>query len=162
MTERDLLRELLYGVRSHLHVIHALEGLDPQLAGVRVEGSPHTLQQVLLHMSYWQDITLARMRGENPPMPPTAAEGWDFPARPLDESDWEAAIASFAEGLRSIETLVADPDYDLDRIVRRDREMTAREQVLMVQGHNSYHLGQIVQQRLQLGAWPPPKGGDTW
>ena len=63
-------------------------------------------------------------------------------------------MASFAESLRSAEALIADPQYDLDRTVGRDR--TALGEVLMVQGHNSYHLGQIVELRRQLGSWPPP------
>ena len=160
--ERDTLRELLYGVRAHLHVLHALEGLDPRLAGERVAASPHTIHQVLAHMTYWQDIALARMRGEAPADPPTAAEGWAAPSGPEDARDWEAAVASFAEGLRAIEALVADPDTDLDRVVHAKRGRTARDEVYMVQGHNAYHLGQIVQLRRQLGAWPPPRGGDTW
>ena len=134
MTDRDLLRELLYGVRSHLHILAALEGLDPRLAGARRDGSPHTIFQVLNHMIYWQDIALARMRDEAPADPDSAAEGWDFPEAPEDESDWEASVASLAEGLRSIETLVADPAYDLDRTLESVRERTAREEVLMVQG----------------------------
>jgi len=162
MNDRDTLRELLYGIHSHMHVLHALEGLDPRLAGGAVDGSPHTVFQLLRHMSYWQDFALARMRGGDPPTPRSSAEGWDFPAAPEDGSDWEAAIASLAEGLRSIEALVADEDYDLDRPLDRRGERTGRGQVLMVQGHNSYHLGQIVQLRIQLGAWPPPKGGDSW
>jgi hypothetical protein len=28
--------------------------------------------------------------------------------------------------------------------------------------HNSYHLGQVVQLRQMLGAWPPASGGLTW
>lgn len=162
MNERDTLRELLYGVRCHMHVLHALEGLDPRLAGAGVPGAPHTVFQVLHHMAYWQGFALRRMRGEHPPDPEHAEEGWDFPRAPEDASDWEAAIASLAEDLRAIEALVADPDYDLDQPVRAGDKGTARDQVLMVQGHNSYHLGQIVQLRCQLGAWPPPRGADTW
>lgn len=159
MNLRDSLRELLYGVNAHLHTLHALEGLDPGLAGARPEGAPHTIFQILQHMIYWQDLALARMRGESVREPQAAAEGWETPGRPEDESDWEAAVASLAEGLRAIEALVADESFDLDRAIPKG---TPGSQALMVQGHNSYHLGQIVQIRQQLGAWPPPKGGDTW
>jgi uncharacterized damage-inducible protein DinB len=160
--ERDTLRELLYGTNCHLHTLHALEGLDPALAGSQVTGSPHTIFQILHHLVYWQDIALARMRGEDPPEPAHAAEGWDFPGSPEDESEWEAAVASLAEGLRSIEALIADPGYDLGQVLNRRGDRTPLGEALMVQGHGSYHLGQIVQLRAQLGSWPPPKGGDTW
>ena len=162
MTTRDELRGLLYGSHAHLHILHALEGLPTSEAGATVEGSPHTIFQVLHHMTYWTDIAVARMHGDDPPDPASAAEGWDFPAAPEDESDWEAAVASLAEGLRASEALVADPEYDLDRVAHARTGSSARHEVLMVQGHNSYHLGQIVQLRQQLGSWPPPRGGDTW
>ena len=162
MNDRNFLRELLYGLGSHLHTLHALEGLDPALAGGSCPGAPHTIFQVLQHMVYWQDIALARMRGESAPQPATAAEGWTSPAVPEDASDWEATVASLAEGLRSIEALVADPEVPLDRTTDERRGRTLLDEVLMVTGHNSYHLGQIVQLRQQLGSWPPPKGGDTW
>ena len=161
MTERDTLRETLYGVESHMHVLHALEGLDPEIAGAETPGSPHTIFQVLHHMIYWQDISLARLRDEDPPFPDTAAEGWAFPQGPEDESDWEAAVASLAEGLRALETFVADDEYDLERTFGK-RSRSRLSEVLMIAGHNSYHLGQIVQQRMQLGAWPPPKGPNSW
>ena len=162
MTDRDTLRELLYGVNSHTHLLQALEGLDPRVVGSEVEGSPHTIFQLLQHMIYWQDIALARMRSVDLPFPETAAEGWSFPQGPEDESDWEGAVASLAEGLRAMEALIVDESYDLDRQLGARGDRTGRGEVLMVQGHNSYHLGQIVQLRVQLRAWPPPKGGDTW
>jgi len=161
MTDRDTLRETLYGVESHMHVLHALEGLDAKAAGAETPGSPHTIFQALHHMIYWQDISLARLRDETPEFPETAAEGWDFPKAPEDESDWEAAVASLAEGLRSIEALVADEGYDLERRFGK-RQRTRLSEVLMIAGHNSYHLGQIVLLRMQLGAWPPPKGPGVW
>ncbi len=162
MNDREALRQLLYGVNSHLHTLHALEGLEPRLAGAEIAGSPHTIFQILHHMIYWQDITLARLRGENPERPTSAALGWQAPSGPEDASDWEAAVACLAEGLRGFEGMLGDPELDLDAVPDAGRSETVREEVLMIQAHNGYHLGQIVMLRQELGAWPPPRGGDTW
>ncbi|MCP3918860.1 MAG: DinB family protein [bacterium] len=162
MNEAKCLREQMYGVNAHLHTVHALEGLAPSAAGERVASAPHTIFQVLHHMVYWQDIALARATGEHVESPATASLGWMTPPAPEDASDWEAAIACLAEGLRSFEGLLAADDVDLDRTVDPVRGTTLRDEILMVQGHNSYHLGQIVMLRQVLGAWPPPRGGDTW
>lgn len=162
MNEREALRCQLYGVNSHKHVLHALEGLDPAIAGRRAGRMPHTIFQILHHMVYWQDIAIASLAGERPPRPASAALGWAAPSAPEDASDWEAAIACLAEGLRSLEALLDDSGLDLSRIVEADRGVTAREEILMIHGHNSYHLGQIVTLRQELGCWPPPRGGDTW
>ena len=70
--------------------------------------------------------------------------------------------ACLAEGLRGLEALLADREFELDGVAEPDRGTTVREELLMLQGHNSYHLGQIVMLRQELGAWPPPRGGNTW
>ena len=162
MNLRGAMREQLYGVNSHTNTLHALEGLEPRDAGAAFEDTPHTIFQILHHMIYWQDIALARLNGGHPRSPAHAEEGWDSPRAPEDASDWEAAVASLAEGLRGMEALLADPEYDLNHVLPCRRDETAFEELLMVMGHNSYHLGQIVQLRDRLGAWPPPRGGDTW
>jgi len=162
VNEREALASQTYGESSHKHHLHALEGLDAALAGKKIGRSPHTVFQILQHMTYWQDISLARLSGDPPPRPASASLGWTAPSAPEDESDWQAAIACFAEGLRSIEARVLDPRFDLAKLVQPDRGVTAREELLMIQAHNSYHLGQIVLLRQELGAWPPPRGGDTW
>ncbi len=162
MNERQALQIQLYGLNSHLNILHALEGLEPEAAGARMGAAAHTIFQILHHMIYWQDIALARLDGRRPVRPASAALGWTAPAAPEDASDYEAAIACLAEGLRSLEGFLSDPEFDLDLVVEPDRGVTARETFLMVQGHNSYHLGQIVMLRQELGTWPPPRGGDTW
>lgn len=162
MNERQAIANQLYGINSHLHLLHALEGLSARQAGQRTGPGPHTIFQVLHHMVYWQDLTLLRLRGEHPARPPSSELGWAAPEAPEDASDWEAAVAALAEGLRALEELVLDPSFDLDGVPEKERETTAREELLMVQGHNSYHLGQIVQLRRALGAWPPPRGGNSW
>lgn len=162
MNEREALAIQLYGEGSHTHMLHALEGLDGALAGRRPGTAPHTVFQILQHMSYWQDISLARLAGDPPPTPASAALGWTAAAAPEDEGEWQAAIACFAEGLRDLEARARDPQLDLAAPAHRDRPVSAREELLMIQGHNSYHLGQIVLLRQQLGAWPPPRGGVTW
>ena len=162
MNEREALAAQLYGESSHPHVLHALEALDHEQAGRKVGHSPHSILQILQHMTYWQDISLARLNGEAPPSPKSAALGWTAPDAPEDESEWQAAIACFAEGLRALEARARDPELDLDQRVQLDRRVTAREELLMILGHNSYHVGQIVLLRRALGTWPPPRGAVTW
>src|SRR5262245_35381226 len=102
MNERQALAAQLYGTNSHKHVLHALEGLEPELAGRRVRAGTHSVFQILQHMSYWQDIALARLCGDPPPRPASAELGWSAPAAPEDEADWRAALARFADGVRAL------------------------------------------------------------
>ena len=162
MSLRSALIEQVYGQNSHLHVLPSLEGLDAKEAGALPNGASHSIFQTVHHMVYWQDITLARLRGEDPQSPGSASLGWQTPREPEDASDWEAAVACLAEGLRALESFIADEHRDLHAVVDRRRGTSSFEEILMLQSHSSYHLGQIVMLRQQLQSWPPPKGGDTW
>lgn len=160
MGEREALERNLYGADSHVHAVHALEGLTARDVGARPAGLTHSIYQLLQHMIYWQDIGIARVRGAPSTMPSSSAEGWTAAPAPASQAVWDEGVRSFTDGLEQLEGLL--PSVDLDRVVEPDRQRTARQNVLMVMGHNSYHLGQIVQIRQLLGKWPPPKGGDSW
>ena len=73
MNERQALRAQFQGENSHVGFLQALEGLELALAGKRVPGAPHTIFQALQHILYWQDITLARLRGGPVESPKSAA-----------------------------------------------------------------------------------------
>ena len=158
--EQETIERLLYGTGSHVHVLDALEGLAAEDAARRPEGAPHSVFQILGHMVYWQDIALARIRGEPHTAADRAADGWPRAATPAGEKGWRRTVGELAAGLRAFEEHLveamdpAPPDPE--------RAALARRNVRMVMGHNAYHLGQIVILRQQLGCWPPPKGGDTW
>ncbi len=162
MDERDALAHQVYGVDSHVHAAHALEGLDAEDAGKRPAGAPHSVFQILRHMIYWQDIGLARMRGETPPRPKAAAEGWTATVEPESADEWTDTLEEFAAGLWELQALLQNPDADLSLPVDAEHRRTVRQEALMLLCHNSYHLGQVVLLRQQLGRWPPPKGGETW
>jgi uncharacterized damage-inducible protein DinB len=162
MSEHTTLKRQIYGTDSHVHLLHALEGVTPEQAGAVLDGASHSIYQLVMHMTYWQDIGLARMRGEPAPSPEHAAEGWAAPAAPGSDDDWSEAVEGLAAGLWELEATLESGEIDLDRVVEPDRSRTVRDNVLMVLCHNSYHLGEIVILRRQLGAWPPPKGGTDW
>jgi uncharacterized damage-inducible protein DinB len=162
VSERETLKTQLLGVYSHVHMLDALEGLSAEQAGTVPEGSPHSVFQLLSHMIYWQDIGIARMLGTQPPYPKSAAEGWTAAKAPKSEAEWNDTIESFSVGLWEIDAMLESPDVDLDAVVEKERWRTVRDNLLMVMCHNSYHLGEIVVLRRQIGAWPPPKGGDTF
>jgi uncharacterized damage-inducible protein DinB len=162
VSERETLKAQLLGVYSHVHMLDALEGLSAEQAGAVPEGLPHSVFQLLRHMIYWQDIGIERMRGTPPPFPESAAEGWTALPAPAGQTEWDDTIESFTAGLWEIDAMLDSPEVDLDAVVESDRWRTVRDNLLMIMCHNSYHLGEIVMLRRQLGAWPPPQGGDTF
>jgi hypothetical protein len=72
----------LSGGDAHVASRTVFDGLAWRFAGARVEGSPHTLYDLLNHMIFWQDGVLEWLKGRAPQMPEHAADGW--PGRPLE------------------------------------------------------------------------------
>jgi len=162
MTELENLRKLLYGGGAHANALNALEALDEKLTGARPANAPHSIYQILGHMIYWQEYELNSMAGKPPSYPAHAIESWPKESAPRSLPEWNATLQKFAAGLKRYEALLDDLATDWERVVNAQKNETVRDVVWMIVAHNSHHLGQIITLRQQLGAWPPPKGGDTW
>jgi len=162
MTERECLQKLLYGQGAHALTLNSLEGLDEKLARERPANATHSIYQILAHMIYWQEYELQKIAGENPSYPAHAGESWLTEPAPKNLQALGETIQRFAEGLKRYEALLANPATDLERTIEVKKNETVRDVIVMIIAHNSHHLGQIITLRQQLGAWPPPKGGDTW
>ncbi|MFC4453388.1 DinB family protein [Deinococcus sonorensis] len=132
----------------------ALDGLSAEDACRPVGGSPHTVAELVAHLRFWQQYTLALGRGEPAAPPAQAADGWPS----VDPDGWDALRASFLDGLEDVKRLAREAD--LTRLVR-GRDTLGHELTLHAL-HNAVHLGQVILLRRMLGAWPPPGGGDTW
>jgi uncharacterized damage-inducible protein DinB len=162
MSEKENLRKLLYGEGAHTNALHALEALNDEQIGSRPAKAPHSIYQILWHMIYWQEYELANIAGKPPSYPTHAIESWPPETAPRNLSEWNETIQKFAAGLKRYEALLDDPAADWERVVNAKKNETVRDVVWMIVAHNSHHLGQIIMLRQQLGAWPPPKGSDTW
>ena len=162
------LRELVYGKGAHVDPIACVEDIPAELAVQVVEGYPHSIWQIMEHMSYWMDYDLGKIAGENPVYPDRAIESWPSHPAPASEAHWQAATRRFGELLGRLAELSASETESLERVIRNvgpehsPRHSTVHTMLVQVVVHNSYHLGQIALLRRKLDAWPPRRGGDTW
>lgn len=147
-------RELLLGMGAYAPVPHVLEGLEPGQWDARPDGVRHSLYDQLWHVVFWQDWEVAALRGEPTPPVPHAADSWPPPfpaARPTPEQ----LGARFEAGVASLEAL-SEAAVEAERVAR------VRSGIAQIASHTAYHAGQMVVVRQLLGAWPPPRGGDSW
>jgi uncharacterized damage-inducible protein DinB len=159
--ERKILEKMvgnaLSGKGSHVGTKDLFVGLGWKVAGTRPEGAPHSIFQLLNHMSYWQDWVVKWLDGGNPRVPKHASGGWPGSPAPASAKEWQQAVRAFRSGLQK-----------LDRQSRQADLLATRGQhsrlgmLQAIAAHNSYHAGQVVVLRQMLGAWPPPSGGVTW
>lgn len=67
---------------------------------------------------------------------------------------WNTSVKKFRQGLQAMQGLVKDPKTDLfARIPWSDGHTILREALLLAD-HNAYHLGQMLDVRRLVGAWP--------
>jgi hypothetical protein len=57
------------GEGAHVEAKNIFDGLDWNVAGVRPDGSPHSVFQILKHMIYWQDWAMRWLDGKKPRVP---------------------------------------------------------------------------------------------
>lgn len=153
--QQQILANALDGKGAHVVVHNAFDGFDLTLAEEKPHDASHSVWDLLNHLNYWLDFGLALLDGDSPELPEHAAESWQTPV--FTEQSWEDALARLYRG---IDRAKAHATLPLFENVSQDKKRL--ELILGIIGHNSYHLGQIVQLRCMLGSWPPPSGGDTW
>jgi uncharacterized damage-inducible protein DinB len=167
VSQRALI-ELLRGQGSHADPIACVEDITTEIAARQVDGFPHSIGQLVFHMNYWMDYELRRIRGERPKYPEHNSESFPAAPCPLDQKNWDALRAQFADLLDDYAILAQSPRVELDRDIESvhdgDKQFAGTLEAVLWQmvAHNSYHVGQIALIRRMLGVWPPRAGGDSW
>ena len=154
--ERTVCRALS-GKGFHAEAKNTLEGIDWMTAGTRPDGAPHSVFQLLNHMTYWQEWVVRWLDGEKPAIPKHASGSWPGSTGPKGRKEWEQAVRRFGHGLDEMDRRSRDTD-----LLSSPGGKSRLEMLQTIASHNSYHLGQVVLLRQMLGVWPPPSGGLTW
>ncbi len=151
---RQHLVDLLKGGSAHVHFMDALEGFPPNKRGTFAPGLPHTGWQLLEHsrIAQWDILEFSR----NPKhVSPGFPEGyWPKTPGPPSEAEWEKSVQEFQRDLDEMVALVRNPRAGLFAKIPHGDGQTILREALVLADHNSYHLGQLVDLRRALGAWP--------
>jgi uncharacterized damage-inducible protein DinB len=160
------IRELVYGRGAHVDPVACVEDISADVAAKTVAGYPHSIWQIVEHISYWMEYEARRMGGEHPHYPDHAIESWPAHPEPADERQWQATRQRFADLLGRFAVLAESDAATFEKSVAPDKPSappaTIGAIVKQITAHNSYHVGQIALLRRQLGNWPPLRGGDSW
>ena len=151
---RESLVMLLKGGGAHVQFSDAIGGFPAAKRGTFVEGLPHTGWQLLEHLriAQWDILGFSR----NPKhVSPGFPEGyWPKTPVPPDEAAWDKSVADFEKDFQEMVKLVKNPKTDLYAKLPHGDGQTILREALVLADHNSYHLGQLVDLRRALGAWP--------
>jgi uncharacterized damage-inducible protein DinB len=153
-------REILIDTYPHLPPLRALDGLDPDAAHQRLLSTPHSIAEIVAHMSFWQDWFYQRCEGRHAPIVATASLGW--PA--VEAGSWPDLLAAFRAGLEKAASIGSRAAEPLTPAIEFPplAHYTVADALVHIAQHNSHHVGQIVLLRQLMAQWPPPGGGFTW
>jgi hypothetical protein len=145
---------LLKGGGAHVKFDEVIADIPPKLRGQRPAGLPHSPWMLIEHMRIAQWDILGFSRNPKHVSPEWPSGHWPRSAAPPGATAWNQSIANFRKDLKAMQSLVTNPKTDLfARIPWGDGQTILRE-ALLVADHNAYHLGQLVDLRRLLGAWP--------
>jgi hypothetical protein len=151
---REQLVSLLKGGQAHVHFMDAIDGFPEAKRGAFVEGLPHTGWQLLEHVriAQWDILEFSR---DAKHVSPGFPEGyWPKTPVPPDDAAWEKSVQSFQHDLQEMTKLVKNPKNNLHATIPHGNGETVLREALLLADHNAYHLGQLVDLRRALGAWP--------
>jgi hypothetical protein len=151
---RKHLEKLLDWGDAHADFDSAVEGVPVKLRGVRPQGLPYSLWEILEHLRIAQgDILDFCINPEY--REPNFADLW--PGKPdLPSSNaWEKSIAKFRADRKALKKLARDPDIDLFAKIPWGSGQTYLRELLLVADHNAYHTADLIAARRVLGIWRP-------
>ncbi len=145
---------LLKGGGAHVHFLDAVEGFPEAKRGAFVAELPHTGWQLLEHVRIAQWDILEFSRNAKHASPGFPEGYWPKTPVPPDDAAWAKSVNAFQHDLQELIKLVKNPKTDLCAKIPHGEGQTILREALLVADHNAYHLGQLVDLRRALGAWP--------
>jgi hypothetical protein len=151
---REQVIYLLEGGGAHAKFEEVVAGIPPKLLGQKPSGLPHSLWMLLEHLRTAQGDILEFSRKAKHVSPGWPEGYWPKTNAPPSSAAWNTSVKKFRRDRKAMQELVKDPKTDLfARIPWGDGQTVLRE-ALLVADHNAYHLGQMLDVRRLLGAWP--------
>ena len=150
-------KALLGSGQAHVGLAKALDGLPPELRGVKPERVPYSAWQLLEHLRIAQrDILDFCTNGGGKGYQHRAwpEQYWPKEAEPPSEAAWDEAVAAIEADRAEFEQLFAQASEAelLTPFAWGDGQTLLRE-ALLIADHAAYHTGELVLLRRLLGAW---------
>ena len=150
---REQLIKLLSWQDAHVNFDDAVQGVPPEMQGVRSERLPYSLWELLEHMRVTQHDILDFCRDPAYEAPKWPDDYWPKNTMPPSPASWQESVAAFRADRDTLARFIADPLLDLYAKIPHGEGQTYLREVVLVADHSAYHLGEIVALRRLLGVW---------
>jgi hypothetical protein len=151
---REHVLYLLQGGGAHIGFDEVIADVPLESRGLKPAGLPHSLWMLLEHLRIAQRDILEFSRSAKHVSPQWPEGYWPRTDAPASPAAWNESVKKFRQDLNAMQDLVTNPKTDLfARIPWGDGQTILREALLLAD-HNAYHLGQMLDARRLLRAWP--------
>jgi hypothetical protein len=151
---RQHLVSLLQGGSAYATFDVIVASIPAKLGGKKPTAYPHSLWMLLEHLRIAQRDILEFSRNPKYTAPKWPDDYWPKSAAPPAPSAWNASVKKFRTDLKAMQALVKNPKTDLFAKIPWGSGQTVLREALLLADHNAYHLGQMLDVRRLLGAWP--------
>src|SRR5688572_16975390 len=139
---RAHLKKLLDWEDAHVNFDTAVKGIPENMKGIRPQGFPYSLWEIVEHIRICQLDILDFCR--NPEYKERAMEDyWPKTPEPTRE-EWDASMERFENDRRALMSLADDPNTDLFATIPHGQGQTYLRELLLVADHNAYHTADLV------------------
>jgi uncharacterized damage-inducible protein DinB len=151
---RDTLVEFLGGASAHASLDSVVKDFPAELRGRKPHGAEHSAWQVLEHIRLaLHDIYDFSTNSEYVALK-WPDDYWPKEAAPPSDDAWHTSVRAVKKDIAAFEKLIGDPNTNFSAAIPWGEGQTILREVLLAGQHTSYHLGQLVSLRRELGAWP--------
>lgn len=152
-TLREQLLELLGGGTAHIKLSDVVDDFPFELLGKKPKGAPHTAWQLTEHMRFTVNDLLTFSTDSKYKAPKWPDSYWPKEEAPASQEAWEECVKGLKADFHAFEKLVKDPRSNLFSKIPWGDGQTLLREVLLACTHTSYHLGELVFLKKELGAW---------
>jgi hypothetical protein len=151
---RKQLIKLLHQSEAHAGFDKAVKDVPADKMGIRPEGLPHSVWDLLEHIRLTQRDILefsesAKYRPRNWP-----DDYWPKYPKPANVAEWKKSVHAILADRDAFIQLLEDPKRDLYEPFPWGDGQTLLREALLIADHNAYHVGEIVVVRQLLAIWP--------
>jgi len=150
---RKQLITLINGGNAHATLDDALHNLPAKLRGVKPDGLPYSIWQLLDHIRIAQWDILKFSTNPDHKSPKWPDEYWPKNSAPEDEQEWDDCLADIASDRAKVIALLEDPETNLYEPFPNENGINLLREALLIADHTSYHIGQIIILRRLLHDW---------
>jgi uncharacterized damage-inducible protein DinB len=150
---RAQLVKLLSGGDAHADFEQAVADFPRELRGKTPKGAEHSPWQLLEHLRIAQEDILEFSTNPEYKAKEWPKEYWPVTAAPPDARAWDRSVKAYKKASKAMCDLVENPKTDLFTKIPHGDGQTILREALVLADHNSYHLGQLVLVRRELGTW---------